>query len=146
MRTRTKVLLGIVVLFGVIQLVPYRVPPAEPEQGSDHPAPPEVLGLLERGCYDCHSNATVVPWYGHVAPASWLLAYDVGEGRRELNFSNWELYDPAAQAKLRRKIADEVREGDMPPWYYLPLHSAARLTAAERAAVERWAAGDSPAR
>lgn len=27
-----------------------------------------------RACADCHSNATVWPWYTNVAPASWLIA------------------------------------------------------------------------
>jgi hypothetical protein len=25
-----------------------------------------------------------------------------------------------------------VKEGGMPPWYYLPMHTAARLTASEK--------------
>jgi len=37
----------------------------------------------------CHSNEVAWPWYADVAPASWLVAYDVHEGRAELNFSLW---------------------------------------------------------
>jgi hypothetical protein len=34
-----------------------------------------------------HNVSTIWPWYSRVPPVSWLLAWDVGEGREELNFS-----------------------------------------------------------
>jgi len=33
--------------------------------------------------------------------------------------------------------ADEVREGKMPPWFYLPAHPEAKLTDAEKSALAR---------
>jgi hypothetical protein len=128
-------ILGIVLL--AIQLVP--VERSNPPVEGEMPAPPEVREVLRRACYDCHSNETVWPWYSHVAPVSWLLAHDVGEGRRELNYSRWSSYSPKRQAKLRKETWKEVDEREMPPWYYLPMHPAARLGEADRVLLRDFA-------
>src|SRR6516165_5378480 len=52
-----------------------------------------VAGLLARSCDDCHSNRRVWPWYSHIAPASWLVGYDVNRGRKALNLSDWAAYN-----------------------------------------------------
>ncbi len=96
----------------------------------------------QRACYDCHSNETVWPWYSQIAPFSWLLAWDVQEGRKELNFSRWNRYSPKERAKKVKESWEEIEEGEMPPWFYLPLHPEARLSAEDRAVVQEWARGD----
>lgn len=47
----------------------------------------QTEALATRACMDCHSNQTTWPWYSYVAPASWLIYYDVQRGRQELNLS-----------------------------------------------------------
>jgi inorganic triphosphatase YgiF len=113
-----------------------------PPVSADISAPPEVVGPMQRACYDCHSNETRWPWYAEVAPVSWLVARDVDEGRREVNFSAWDTY---ATKKLRNKLkecAEEIDEGEMPPWYYTLVHSEARLSATEKAALRQWFASE----
>ncbi len=108
-------------------------PPVETELT----VPPEVAALLRRACWDCHSNETVWAWHTFVAPLSWLTVHDVNEGRQELNFSRRE---PARRPdRMGAKIAEEVSEGDMPPFLYALVHPAARLSDAERATLARWA-------
>lgn len=121
----------------VIQLVPMdrTNPPAETEV----PASVEVRSILRRACYDCHSNETTWPWYSRIAPVSWLIARDVREGRKELNLSTWNRYTTTTQLKKLRKSWNEVAEGEMPPWMYLPLHPSARLSADDLAALQAWA-------
>lgn len=112
----------------VIQLVPFghshTNPPVTKEPTWDSP---ETAKLFQRACYDCHSDHTTWPWYSNVAPVSWLTQRDVDGGRRHLNFSQWS--QPQRHAK---DVANEVREGDMPPWFYLPMHPNARLSEAEK--------------
>jgi hypothetical protein len=103
-------------------------------------APEPVAAILRRACYDCHSNETIWPWYGSVAPVSWLLAYDVAEGRRELNCSTWTEYEPPRRGKVLRESIEELREDEMPPWIYLTAHPEARLTLAERDVLLSWLA------
>src|SRR5215472_16007073 len=57
----------------------------------------ELAAVLERACSDCHSNATVWPWYTELAPVSWLMAYGVSKGRQAVNFSEWSAYSPEKQ-------------------------------------------------
>lgn len=125
---RTAAMLSVLVasVFVGMQLVPLRVdnPPVRQEPAW---ASQQTRELAERACFDCHSNETVVPWYGHVAPASWLVRADVDEGRSELNFSEMDRARDEA-----REAAEVVLEGEMPPPWYVLLHPEARLTDAER--------------
>jgi mono/diheme cytochrome c family protein len=119
-----RALIGGLALFLAIQVVPYgrdhRNPPVRREPDWDRP---ETRSLAVRACFDCHSNETRWPWYASVAPASWLVQHDVTEGRREVNFSEWN-----RPQKEARESAKTVRKGEMPPWYY----PWARLSSAER--------------
>ena len=131
---RALLVLAAVVL--VIQLGP--VDRVNPPVETEIPAPAPVRAILRRACYDCHSNETIWPWYGHVAPVSWLLQRDVREGRREVNFSAWNRSDAARRARKWKEIADQVREGEMPPWFYTAVHPGARLSDADRQAIDAW--------
>ena len=79
----------------------------------------ELVVILDRSCSDCHSNATVWPWYTQIAPASWLMAYGVTEGRKAVNFSEWAAYPPATQRMLLRASCDDATNGKMPGAYTL---------------------------
>lgn len=121
---RRWLLIGLAAILLLIQCAPYgrdhRNPPMDDEPAWDSPRTQE---LTVRACFDCHSNRTVWPWYSHIAPISWLVEHDVKEGRRELNFSEWnKAQEQAGEA------ADTVRKGSMPPWYY----PWTRLSTAER--------------
>ncbi len=132
-----KVLVGLVVLFVGMQLVrPDRVNP--PVTGEVQTTP-EVKALLKRACYDCHSNETVWPWYSNVAPISWVVAHDVDEGRRELNFSEWASYEPKRQAHKLEETEEMVEKGEMPLGIYVVLHAEAKLTEAEKKTLIDWA-------
>lgn len=128
---------GLIALFIVVQFVP--VARVNPPERSQPPAPPEVQGLLQRACYDCHSNETFWPSYSSVAPVSFLIARDVKEGRRELNFSLWDSYDERRKTRKLKEIAEQVEKAKMPQWYYVLFHPPAQLTESERATVLKWA-------
>jgi hypothetical protein len=125
--------IAVVGLFAIIQLVPY---------GRDQTDPPvtrevrwdsaRTRQLAAGACFDCHSNLTDWKWYTNIAPISWLVYADVEGGREHLNFSEWD--KPQGEVG---DIVEAVRDGSMPPLQYKPLHSAARLSSAERAALAR---------
>jgi hypothetical protein len=55
------------------------------------------------------------------------LQADVAEGREVLNFSEWNReFAEAGEA------SETIREGEMPPYYYVWLHPDARLSDAEK--------------
>jgi hypothetical protein len=132
-----RTLAGLALFGALIQAVP--MPRANPPVESNIPVPGDVQAILRASCYDCHSNETTWPWYSRVAPVSWLVARDVADGRRHLNFSTWNRYPPERQAKFMARIIREVRKGDMPPWFYVIKHADAKLTPERQAALEAWA-------
>ena len=117
-----KMAAAVLVVF-IVAAQAFRIDKTNPAVESDVSAPPQVREVLRRSCYNCHSNEVVWPWYADVAPASWLVAHDVHEGRRELNFSVWGRYSPGIRQKKLKEIAQTIAEGEMPPWYYVyPMH------------------------
>lgn len=135
--TLRRVALGFLVLFVLAQVVP--VSRTNPPATSEIAAPAEIDGILQRACYDCHSHETRWPWYARVAPVSWLLARDVAEGRKHVNWSTWGEATPRKQRHALEELVEVIEEGEMPPWFYLPLHPDARLSGDERQALIDWA-------
>jgi hypothetical protein len=121
-----------------IQFVPL-VRDNPPVTGPIPNVPAPVAAALRRACYNCHSHETIWPGYSHVAPVSWLVARDVHEGRRHMNFSAWTAYTAEQRAKKRAGISSLVQDREMPPWFYLPLHREARLSAEDVTAIAAWA-------
>jgi cytochrome c551/c552 len=115
----------------LIQFIPYgRNHTNPPVTGEPAWNSPGTRTLIHRACFDCHSNQTVWPWYSHVAPVSWLVQNDVDGGRRHLNFTEWD--HPQRHAT---DVAAQVKQADMPPWFYLPMHATAKLSATEKDAL-----------
>lgn len=131
MQITVKILYGLLAFGLGIQLVPFghdhTNPPSSKEPAWDSP---QTRDLMRRACFDCHSNQTTWPWYANVAPVSWLVQRDVNGGRRHLNFTEWDRTQRHA-----KDVASEVRRGDMPPWFYLPMHANAKLTDSEKQAL-----------
>jgi len=136
-RWRTRLLwggIGLVVLFVLIQAVPYgrshSNPPvlAEPRWDS-----PTTRALAARACFDCHSNLTQWRWYSNVAPVSWLVQNDVSGGRSSFNFSEWN----KPQDTSIGDIVEAIQGGSMPPWFYTIMHGNASLTSEEKNSLIR---------
>lgn len=117
------VVVGGIVLLGLIQLLPI---------GRDHTNPavvsepqwssPEARALAKEHCFQCHSNETEWPWYSNIAPASWLIQFDVNEGRDKFNFSNWN-----ANSEELDELTEVIQEGEMPPIQYWIFHPNSHL-------------------
>ena len=124
----SRTVIALAAAFIGVQAVPY---------GRDHSNSPRTMEplwdsattreLARRACFDCHSNETAWPRYANVAPVSWLVQYDVDEGRAKLNFSEW-----ARPQEEAGEAAEVMAEGEMPPSTYLLMHRTARLSASER--------------
>lgn len=131
---RAILIIGLVGVLGflAIQLVPYgrdhANPPVVAEPAWDSPA---TRAYAVTGCFDCHSNQTVWPWYSNIAPMSWLIQHDVDEGRATLNWSTWGTGHGESEA------AETVREGNMPPFVYLIAHPEANFSQADKDAFIR---------
>ena len=131
-----KILIGVAAILVAIQFIPVdrSNPPAEGELMEST----ELKTILKRSCYDCHSNETVWPWYSYVAPVSWLVADDVHEGRRHLNFSNWQNIEVRKVSKAKQEIWEMVSEGEMPLSKYVLLHPEAKLSEKDKQIIKDW--------
>ena len=132
----TKLILILVLILVILQFIP--VERDNPPVTGEITAGPEVMGVLKRSCYDCHSNETRWPWYAYVAPVSFLIAHDVEEGREHINFSAWSSYPEAKQRKIADEMLEEVGQNDMPLPMYLLLHSDAELSGIDRQTLKEW--------
>jgi hypothetical protein len=135
-----RIAVGLAVLFLAIQLVPSGR--TNPPVTKSIEATPEVLAILRRSCFDCHSNETVWPWYAYVAPVSWLVVHDTDEGRAELNFSHWGDLSQKQRDSAASSVVEEVEDGKMPLENYLWMHGDARVTPAELEVLRAWSEGD----
>jgi hypothetical protein len=138
-----KLVLALAAFLIVIQFVqPQRTnPPVTPSKAlaAHVMVPVEVQTTLMRACGDCHSNQTVWPWYSHVAPLSWMITDDVNEGRRHMNFQDWEAQQSAKQATDHLiDICKEAREKGMPPSTYRLTHKSSRLNPQDLGALCSW--------
>jgi hypothetical protein len=128
-----KIALIVLGVFALMQLSPYRVsnPRRDNEPEWDSAA---TRRLAVTACFDCHSNRSKPAWYDRIAPVSWWVTNHVEEGRKALNFSETDSRIPNWAEAI-----ETVRDRSMPPRYYtwLGLHPAAKLSPAQRAALER---------
>jgi uncharacterized membrane protein len=137
-----RTLLAAVILFVAIQF--FRPEPnraTEPQQGDiavHYAIPVQVRQLLQRSCYDCHSNTTYYPWYSKVQPVAWWLDNHIKEGKRELNFSEFAAYAPKKAAHKLDEVAGEIAEHEMPLSSYLWMHPKAKLSDEEIALIRQW--------
>ncbi len=142
---KKKLLLAMGVVAVAMQLVPAPAktnPPVDPARSFEAvmKPPAEVVQILRRACYDCHSNETQWPWYADIAPVSWPVRKHVVDGRRHLNFSEWL---KAGETKFTdwsdfEGIGIAISDKSMPLPGYDLMHPEAKLTAAERDLVAKW--------
>jgi len=115
-----------------------------PVEQTNPPTQPSVVGsqrvqdLFQRSCFNCHSNETVWPWYGKVAPFSWLVARDVNHAREKLNFSTWNSLSQPDQDRLKAEIWKQVKFGEMPPPMYVFGNQEARVTTDHHRMLREW--------
>ena len=138
-----KVMIGLLVVLVVIQFIKPAKNTSTGQTADDmnviYPIPDSVNKILDKACYDCHSNNTRYPWYSSFQPVAWWLNDHINEGKEELNFSEYGKRTLAKRAKKLKKIAKEVEEGEMPLSSYTWIHNEARLTEQEKKIVIDWA-------
>jgi hypothetical protein len=136
---RWKVAMLVVCLFAAAQAIRPVSPDPKPQPlvriGG---ATPEVMGILNRSCRDCHSLGTEWPWYARIAPVSWMVEDDVKKGRRFLNFSKWDSYSKGQKMAYLAAMASATSHDRMPPKRYILVHPEAELSAVDRKILKDW--------
>lgn len=126
---KRKLIYGIAICFAGLQF--FRPTIAHPPVTGDLQAPPAVKKIIERACYDCHSNTTNLRWYDQIVPAYWLVADHIRDGRQALNFSHWDSLAPGDQKNTLWLAVNQVLLHAMPLSSYTTVHPEAKLSAAD---------------
>jgi hypothetical protein len=141
-RRTTRVLLVLVACFLALQFI--RPSLGNPPVTGDLQAPVEVKSILQRACYDCHSNETKLSWFDKPVPAYWLVASHVKEGRALLNFSHWDsLTVDQRKGKLFESL-NQIVFKEMPLSQYTSFHRDARVSAEDVRILRKWLASLAP--
>jgi hypothetical protein len=85
----------------------------------------ETQQLIKSACYDCHSNETVFPKYAYMQPVGWLLKDHIDDGRKHLNFSEWNTYEKKKKDHKMEECVEMLKKGEMPLKGYTLLHPEA---------------------
>lgn len=133
----TYALLAVLVLIQLYR--PDITPLSAAQAGSDLYAQyPDAPTVIRGACYDCHSNESVLPWYGHVNPMGILVRNHILEGREHLNFSSIGELAAAERAEVFHECDEEVSKEKMPMKAYTWIHGHARLSTEERSELASW--------
>jgi hypothetical protein len=140
-----KVLKIIVITGAAIFVIIQFFQPAKNESGLEEnhilkmeKIPVNVAVMLENSCFDCHSDHTRYPWYDKIAPASWLVAHHIKEGKSKLNFSGWAKLDTLDKISSLVNIQEELKSGGMPLPAYSFIHRKAQLSEDQIKEMIQW--------
>lgn len=141
MKIVKKILIGLLIVLVVMQA--FR--PAKNLSGDktkdisvSYVVPEDVKSILAKACNDCHSNSTRYPWYSEVQPVAWWLNDHIIDGKRHMNFNEFDSYRIAKQYKKLEECIKEVKEGGMPLSSYTIIHKDAILSDTEKQALFNW--------
>ena len=141
MKIFKKVLIGLLIVFIVMQA--FR--PAKntsndttKDISKSYTVPDAVKTILAKACNDCHSNNTRYPWSSEVQPFAWWHGDHIKEGKKEINFNEFDGYRIARQYKKMEECIKEVKEGEMPLPSYTWIHKDAILTDTEKQTLFNW--------
>lgn len=95
--------------------------------------------ILQRSCYDCHSNNTKYPWYANIQPVAWWLEDHVTKGKKDLNFSEFAIYSIRKKYRKLEEITELVKNDEMPLSSYTLIHRDAKLSQDQKQCIITWA-------
>lgn len=104
-----------------------------------YPVPQDVHSILDKACYDCHSNNSRYPWYFNIQPVGIWMDDHIQEGKRGLNFSEYTNKRLRYQYHKMEELIELVKEAGMPIDSYTWTHKDADLSPEERSKLVNWA-------
>ena len=135
MKTVKIILLILLVAFVGIQFIPTERNQTDIVPVTDfmlvNNVPNNIKNKLQVSCYDCHSNNTKYPWYNKIQPVAWFLEEHIKDGKKELNFNEWESLSNRRKASKLRSIIKQIESGEMPLNSYTLIHKDAKFSKVE---------------
>ncbi|PKP40875.1 MAG: hypothetical protein CVT93_10370 [Bacteroidetes bacterium HGW-Bacteroidetes-10] len=91
------------------------------DQDVAKPIPDNVMAIFQNSCAKCHTQG------------------GSGAALANVNFTKWESYDSAKQAKKATAICKTIQAGKMPPKSFINKNPNAVLTDAQKTIICSWA-------
>lgn len=130
------VFLFLIAAFLCLQLIRPEI--TNPAVAADSTLPEPVASIIKAKCYDCHSNQTELKWFDQVVPAYWLVAKDIRQARKVLNFSTWDSLKTPDQNGKMFEIFNQMSKGEMPLKDYTRLHPSAKISSGDLAIMKAY--------
>lgn len=100
--------------------------------------PDSIKSILQKACYDCHSNETKLAWFDKITPVNWVVASDIRKGRKAFNFSEWNNFSKDRQKGILFESLNHIHFGIMPLRQYIFLHPGAKIDEKEINVLESY--------
>ena len=145
MNKKKKLLIGLVIIFGIAQFFQ-----PQKNQGNleslalfleETQATNEVQHILEHACFDCHSSSTNYPWYNSITPVNYWLNGHIKEGKKHFNVYEWDNYSNNKKDHKLQELIEELEEESMPLASYTWTHKEAQLSRTQVQTLVDWANG-----
>ena len=134
--------LVLLIAFVVIQFLPNQLNKSQTISKSDflviNKVPTSIKNKLQTSCYDCHSNNTNYPWYSKIQPVAKFLENHVKEGKKELNFSEWDSLSVRRKRSKLKSIISQIKDDEMPLTSYTLIHRDAKFSEKEKQEMIQW--------
>ena len=133
-----KTIIFLTITLVAIQFIPLEKTNPKVDESVTLKTDENVMKILKKSCYDCHSYETKWSIYSDIAPLSFGVVSHVEDGRKALNFSVYKNIDPKIKEKRLERAVKTINNGMMPVSNYLAFHEEARMTQAEKVTLIAW--------
>ncbi len=131
-----KFAIAIAAVFVILQCVRPSIPARPPT--AEIQVPPSIHQILEKDCSSCHSDQRRLSWFDEIQPGYWLVRKDILTAREHLDFSTLGSKPAAAQKAALYEAVNMIQLGAMPLPRYVALHSEARVSPEDLAALKAY--------
>ncbi|MCD6173411.1 MAG: heme-binding domain-containing protein [Sulfurimonas sp.] len=133
-----KIIIGIVLVLVLIQFIPLEKTNPKIDKTIALHTDKNIMKILKKSCYDCHSNETKWSIYSDIAPLSFSVLSHVNDGRKALNFSKWKNIKLSIKKARFKRAIKTVNNEMMPLSSYLMFHEEAKMSKEDRKILVKW--------
>ena len=95
--------------------------------------------ILQKGCFDCHTDKTHYPWYHSLPLVKGMIDGDIRKARKHVDMSKgFPFVKSVNLADDLVAIREQITSGDMPPLQYRFMHWSAKPSKEEADSILTW--------
>ena len=134
---KKMIFVSVSILIG-IQFIPINKTNPKVDESVNLHTDTQVMKILKKSCYDCHSNETKYSIYADIAPLSFGIESHISDARKALNFSNYKNISKEIKKERLKRAIRTIKNGMMPLPSYLMFHDESKMTEKEKDILLQW--------